>query len=391
MTDDPVELTRTLIRIDSRSPGNLDATPTPGRTTEADIAGFVAARLEAVGFETELQPAAPGRPNLVAGRTVDPAAPFLFFEAHFDTVGTEGMTVPPFDPQLRDGRLYGRGACDTKGSMAAMLTALQRLAGEKLPLNLGFIGSCAEETGCEGVRRLNLNRFRAPLAVVVGEPTENRPVTGHKAHAWCEWLTRGRAAHGSNPAHGDNAVYRMARVVTALEAYAAGPLQAVVPPPGFSAPTLSVGTIRGGTKENIVPDHCAIQIDFRLLPEQPLDAFLADLHRYVLEKTGEPVETAWMRFSEGFAAQPDSPLLNALNAAAARIAGSQPAATETVNYCTDAGPLAAAGHHPVVFGPGSIRQAHSADEWIEVRQIREAVEILCAAARQLAATGTMHA
>jgi acetylornithine deacetylase/succinyl-diaminopimelate desuccinylase-like protein len=291
-----------LVCIDSRSPGRLGDPRPANAPTEEPLARFLAARLERLGLAAELQWVEPERPHLIARTPHIPGAPTLAFEAHLDTVGTEGMTIPPFTPEIRGGRLYGRGACDTKGPMAAMLTALERLLHENAqhetrdtkhsPLNLIFLGCCAEETGCEGVARLDFGG-RPPDAVIVGEPTENRPVVGHKAHLWFELTVRGKAAHGSHPEAGDNAIYRMAAVIASLRRFTESRLNrdtarenAKLKIP-FTPATLSVGTIRGGTKVNIVPDACAILVDVRLLPWQVPAAMLEELADWVRADSGQ--------------------------------------------------------------------------------------------------------
>ena len=372
-----------LVHIDSRSPGRLGEPFPPGASTEEPLARFLAARLEKLGLSSELQWVEPGRPHLVARTPHLPGAPTLAFEAHLDTVGTEGMTIPPFIPDIRTGRLSGRGACDTKGPMAAMLTAIGQLMQEKpgcAPLNLLFLGCCAEETGCEGVKVLRLGDYR-PNAVIVGEPTENRVVTGHKAHLWFELTVRGRAAHGSHPEAGDNAIYRMTDVIASLRRFAATRLREAVCP-GFTPATLSVGTIRGGTKVNIVPDSCAIMVDVRLLPQQTPELMLEELSAWVCRDSGQPVEVTWKAMAPGFAAQAESPLVHAITAAAETCGVRAPPGV--VNYCTDAGTFGAAGYDTVVFGPGSILQAHAAEEFIELSQLETAVEILAETARRYA-------
>ncbi len=394
-----------LVRIDSRSPGRLGEPYPAGAPTEEALARFLAARLERLGLAVELQWLEPGRPHLVARTPHVPGMPTLAFEAHLDTVGTEGMTIPPFTPEIRGGRLYGRGACDTKGPMAAMLTALERLLAETpahgqapiengsmkienaLPLNLMFLGCCAEETGCEGVARLDFGG-RPPDAVIVGEPTENRPIVGHKAHLWFELTVRGRAAHGSHPEAGDNAIYRMAAVIASLRRFAETRLNrdtarenAKLKIP-FTPATLSVGVIRGGTKVNIVPDSCSVLVDVRLLPWQNPAAALEELTSWVREDSGQPLDVTWTAMAPGFASRPDSPLAAAIADAAETCGGRTPPGV--VNYCTDAGSLGARGLDTVVFGPGSILQAHAAEEYVELAQLDAAVEILVETARRYA-------
>jgi acetylornithine deacetylase/succinyl-diaminopimelate desuccinylase-like protein len=239
----------------------------------------------------------------------------------------------------------------------------------------------------EGVARLDFGG-RPPDAVIVGEPTENRPVVGHKAHLWFELTVRGKAAHGSHPEAGDNAIYRMAAVIASLRRFTESRLNrdtarenAKLKIP-FTPATLSVGTIRGGTKVNIVPDACAILVDVRLLPWQVPAAMLEELADWVRADSGQPLEITWTAMAPGFASKPDSALARAIAAAAENCGVRTPPGV--VNYCTDAGAFGAAGLDTVVFGPGSILQAHAAEEYIELAQLDAAVEILTETARHYA-------
>lgn len=374
---DPTTLLAELVRIDSRTPGSLATPLAADAVTEEGIAAFVAARLRDFGFACRLQEAAPRRPNLIAWNVRDPARPTLAFQAHFDTVGSDGMTHAPLVPELRNGRLYGRGAADTKGSLAAMLVALARLQASGTGPNLMFLGTCAEETGCEGVRHLDLREFRID-GIVAGEPTANRLIVGHKSHAWFGIECRGRAAHGSCPEAGDNAIYRMLEVVARLRTIADGDLREESQP-GFTPCTLSVDCIRGGTKVNIIPERCEIEVDMRLVPRLPADETLAALLDTV--RQGMPpdrVRLSWSHLAPGLHVPATHPLVQTM-LAALRARG-LPADTGTVNYCTDAGVLAQMGHPAVVFGPGSILQAHGAEEYIELAQLEQAVDVLVTAA-----------
>ncbi|MFA5203401.1 MAG: M20/M25/M40 family metallo-hydrolase [Lentisphaeria bacterium] len=377
----PGELLRRLVAVDSRSPGALTEPVPAGAPTEEGVCALVEGWLGELGFACERQYPAPRRPQLLARRQRHPGAPTLAFSAHFDTVGTDGMTVPPFAGELRDGRLYGRGACDTKGSHAAMLLALARLCRESLPLNLMYIGTCAEESGVEGARQLRLGTA-PPDAVIVGEPTGNRLVAGHKGHRWLELAVHGRAAHGSTPEAGDNAIYRMAEAILALRRLAAGEL-ARETRPGFTPQTLAVTVVHGGDKVNIIPALCRIQVDLRLFPDTDADALARRLLDQVREESGHSLELLSAHGAGGFGCPPESPLRRALETAL-RETGGDPAAT-TVSYCTDAGAFAGFGIDTLVFGPGDIRHAHGPEEFIELAELEAAIPVLAAAARAFAA------
>ncbi len=375
MTRDPAELLKALVQIDSRNTTALRSGAEP-TVTEGPICDFVRGFLVELGFDCTVQFAAPRRPNLIARYQHGPNRPWLAFEAHFDTVGADGMNMDPFSAEIRDGRLYGRGAADTKGSMAAMLVALSRLVRDSRAPNLAFIGACAEETGCEGIARLKL--ASPPVnAVVAGEPTSNRLVTAHKAHAWFQLLCRGRAAHGARPEAGDNAIYRMTDVIDwlrrtvtpRLTAHAAG---------GLRGSTLSVNMIEGGRRLNMVPDECRAAVDVRLVPGHPAREFVRELTEEARQTLAPDIECTWLHVSPGLNTNASSRLVQAFRNVLSR-RGMDPV-PEAVSYCTDAGVLASRGIDAVVFGPGDILQAHAAEEFVELVQVEAAVDVLVDAA-----------
>jgi acetylornithine deacetylase len=313
------------------------------------------------------------------------------------------MTIEPFTPTVKDGRLYGRGSCDIKGGMAAMIAAIVRLAEEKPAGRPTVVLACTvnEEHGFTGalhwaetysgrspdsgqspeklaaVKARSKLLPRVPDACIVAEPTQLDVVVAHKGAVRWRATTRGIATHSSQPHLGDNAIYHMARVLSAFERYS----REVVPGLGKHAlcgqPTLSVGLIAGGISVNTVPDRCTIEIDRRVLPgEDPQSALAHCLH--YLETHVSPAapvvhETPFM-LTRGLGDGANAGLAERLGAAIRRHGGSGQAVG--VPYGTDAPHFAATGCPTVVFGPGSINQAHTADEWLEVAQLKTAAEIL---------------
>jgi acetylornithine deacetylase len=372
------ELLRSLVRIPSINPMGRPAS-SPHHYEHA-VTAFLDTLLRPLA-EVRRQPIAPLRENVVA--TFTPAHPSgtLVLEVHQDTVPVEGMTIDPFAAEVRDGRLYGRGACDVKGGMASMLSAFLRLCREKPARSARVVLACTadEEFTFLGVQRLAQDDLRGgvpgPIGAVVAEPTGLEIVDAHKGVARWVLATRGTACHSSRPDRGVNAIYRMARLLTASERYAAE-LAASPPAPRLGPPTLSVGTVTGGTSVNIVPDHCQAEVDRRLIPgEDPLAApgqLAAYLRAHVPEV---PFEV-----SEPYLYCP--PLDNALSAELTARLGSAIDAVrgrhevQAVPYGTDASTLARAGIPSVVFGPGDIAQAHTKDEWIELAQVEAAAEVL---------------
>jgi len=347
-----------------------------------------------LGLKTHRQPVAPLRDNLLArleGRpTPEEGGSLILFEVHQDTVPVDGMTIEPWTPMIRDGRLYGRGSCDVKGGMAAMLGAVARLAAETPENRPTVVMACTvnEEYGFTGATNLCQTWSdhsspllpRRPDAAIVAEPTSLDIVVAHKGVARWRCHTHGRAAHSSRPEAGDNAIYRMARVVAALERFHAQVLGDRPPHPLCGPPTLSVGTIAGGISVNTVPDHCTIEIDRRLLPGEDPAAAQREVIDFVANALHDPKSASLVEHeplliqSTGLAETGNHDLAERLATATRTVVGR--AKKIGVPFGTDAAAYSRAGVPTVVFGPGSIEQAHTADEWISLEEVRLASEIL---------------
>jgi acetylornithine deacetylase/succinyl-diaminopimelate desuccinylase-like protein len=385
MNDDVVSLTQQLVRIPSLNPMGrevLGADYLEGRVTD-----FLQQWATDRGFAWERHSVLPGRDNLLM--RLDGQGPArertILLEVHQDTVPVEGMTIPPFAAERRDERIYGRGACDVKGGMAVMLTTLARLAHLPTSARPKIVLACTinEENGFDGVRHVCQlwancqSRIlpQPPDVAIVAEPTELDVVISHKGTVRWRCHTVGRAAHSSNPAAGDNAIYRMQPVLRALQQYA-DHLANYPEHPLLGRPTLSVGTIQGGLSVNTVPDRCTLEIDRRVLPdESPTDAY-AGVGDFLNRRLGERavVHDPPYLTSPGLPDGPNEALSTELSYWARQHSGR--GQCRGVPFGTDAGALAAAGVPTVVFGPGSIEQAHTNDEWIAVEQLRQAVEVL---------------
>jgi acetylornithine deacetylase/succinyl-diaminopimelate desuccinylase-like protein len=357
------ELLQALVRIPSVNP---EGDPGTDRTGERACAEFVGAELTALGAaEVRYDEVLPGRPNVVARFPSDqPGKPVLLLAPHTDTVSVRGMTVDPFGGELRDGRIWGRGATDTKGTMAAMLWAIRQLGPRIAGLGheIWFAGLMGEEAGQHGSRHL-ADRFR-PAFVVVGEPTELNIVHAHKGCTWMSVTTRGKAVHASTPGRGANAIYGMANVIEWLRDELA-PAFARIPDATLGSPTVSVGTIRGGSKTNIVPDQCTIEVDLRTVPAQDRDK----LETMLSDGIACAAPGSEIRFSHATAlsTDPTHPLIGLLAAAG----GGQPVGAPW--FC-DAASFGAHGIPAVAAGPGSIAQAHTVDEWLSVDDLEAGVD-----------------
>lgn len=329
---------------------------------------------------------APGRDNLIA-RYEPPGTAMrtLLWDAHQDTVPAEGMIVEPFRPLIEGERVFGRGSCDVKGGLASMLSAFSRLVNERPAGSARVLLACTvdEEYTHTGSSALASEGLTVDLAIVA-EPTKLEVVTAHKGAVRWKILTDGIACHSSRPGDGINAIYRMARVLSALEVIA-NQLQEKVPDPLLGPPTLSVGRIEGGQSVNVVPDRCSIDLDRRVIPGEDVDGVRETL-RIALNTALD--HTIPFEFSEPWVRMPSlSPeqtrnWVDPIRDAMAKVLGTPPPVS-AVPYGTDAGPLAASGIPSVVIGPGDIAQAHTKDEWIAIEQLELAADVYFALACDL--------
>ncbi len=354
-TDHVTGLLQELVRIPSVTPvGNPGTT----RTGEAELAGFVANFLRKLSLDVEVQEVRPGRPNVIGHFASRGGKRRVALAPHTDTVSVTGMTIDPFGGEVRDGKLFGRGACDTKGSVAAMLGALARCvrAGEFRAgdLDVDFCAVMGEETGSDGARALCARGYRADFAIA-GEPTNCRAVHAHKGSLWFKVITRGKSCHASTPELGKNAVVKMAAVIPGLLDRSRWP----APDPVLGAPTINVGVIRGGSATNIVPDRCEVEVDRRLIPGEQADRVLADIR----DRLGVEIEA--VRECPPLFTPADHPFIRALDVP---VCGAP--------WFCDAAVFAEHGIPAIAFGPGDIAQAHTADEFLELAELHRATEIL---------------
>jgi acetylornithine deacetylase len=329
-----------------------------------------------LGVPYERQTAAPQRDNIVARCVTPGARRTIVLEAHQDTVPTDNMTIEPFGAVIENGRLYGRGACDIKGGMAAMLAAFARVVRDKPKGAANAVMACSvdEEHTTLGVRLL-VERGLKANAAVVAEPTGLNIVHAHKGISRWRLFTAGRSCHSSAPEQGVNAIYRMGRLLVAIDRYAAE-LRASRTDPLLGPPTLSVGRIEGGTSVNTVPDRCCIEIDRRLIPgEDPLAA-PDQLSAYMKREGGIDFPFEAQPWFQVAALDPrgSEDLVARLGTAIDAVMGTH--RITAVPYGTDASTIAAAGIPSVVFGPGDIAKAHTCDEWVPLAEVEQASEIL---------------
>ncbi len=381
-----------LVRCPSVTP--LAGPAGEGPYGEGRYAALLAAKLRALGAAVELREVEPGRPNLV-GRFDGPAgAPSVMFEAHSDTVSVDGMTIDPFAAEVRHGRLYGRGACDTKAAMAAMLLAVEQVLAEggELPATVYVVSTCGEEITGLGAKALVDEGFFATgevEGVIVGEPTGLEIIHASKGSGRFRIETRGKAAHSSAPADGVNAIYQMAHVVAAIEREVA-PALARRRDPLLGSPTVSVGTIRGGSQVNVVPDACTIDVDTRLIPGQTFETMAALIRDVLGRAKAARADLEFVIHNRpaypAFFIDPDAPLPARVARACRDVLGE--AVIATAPWASNAGIFAAAGVPSVLLGPGSIAQAHTCDEFVEIDQVVKAARVYAAIIRAYSGTGT---
>jgi acetylornithine deacetylase len=368
MHQEPVILTLSeLVRIPSVNPAY------EGGVSEAGVVAWLREFCRGHGIETWETEVFPGRPNLVARLPGRDPKRRIVLEAHTDTVSVKGMTIPPFDPVIEGNLLYGRGSCDTKAGLAAMLHAMVSLKDEGLvpPCEVWLAAVVDEEYSYRGV--VKLCEGLAAHAAIVAEPTELRLVVASKGVLRWRIRVRGRAAHSSKPHLGVNAINHMARLILALEEDEASLATKVHPLAG--AATCNVGVISGGVQVNFVPDECVIEIDRRLLPgEKATDALtryqslldhLASRHPGLVAEMEPPMLT-----DEGLDTPIDAPPA-LLGGEILREMGmnGDPAG---VPFGSDASKLSRQGVPSLVFGPGSIDRAHGAVEYVEIDEVLKA-------------------
>ncbi len=358
-----------LIALPSVNPAFLPARDR--RAGEGRVAEFLAATAAQAGLETQFQEVQPGRSNLLAAlRPSSKIRHRLLLAPHLDTVpATEERQ---YTPVLATTRIYGRGACDTKGSVAAMLTALCQLAKSgprPAQTEIIFAGLVDEENAQIGSRALAAGGGKADLAIV-GEPTRLRIVTAHKGSLWLGLSARGKSAHGARPDLGRNAVHEMAQAVCLLENDYARRLRRRRHPMLGHA-TISVGIMTGGTQPNIVPDACRAVVDRRTLPGETEKTVRAEMTALFRSRNLRvKISNKKMAACLPMETDPRLPLVRQF----LRLAGQKKA--EGVDYFCDASVLARAGIPSVVFGPGDIAQAHTAEEWIGRKSLASAAALL---------------
>lgn len=369
---DALALARALVSVPSVNPG-LD----PAGAGEGEVARLAAGWLRSWGFDVELVDAPAGRPNVLA-RLDRGAGRSLILNGHLDTVGVDGMVVDPFDPVIRDGRLLGRGSADMKGGVAAALAAAWDASAAGFRGTLIVALTADEEMEGAGARRLVEEGLRADGAIVC-EPTSLAVMPAHKGFTWMTLTFRGRAAHGSRPDRGVDAIRHAGLVLSRL-----GDVEATLsgrePHPLLGFGSVHAGTIEGGTAPSVYPDACTLTLERRTLPGESGEAFRGEIDDVIGRLRSDApeldVSTEITLHRDGSELPADHELVGAM-AAAAGAAGVEPS-TLGMTAWVEAVTFNEGGTPALCFGPGSISAAHSADESVAVAEIDAAHRTLTA-------------
>ena len=369
-----IQLLRDMIAIPSVNP----MTTNPATPVERAMGNFIETMLTRAGIDCERQQVADGRDNVIgivhakSGERVGG----VMLNSHMDTVPIDNMSINPFDPTIKDGRIYGRGSCDAKASLAAMLTAVSNYAQQSdRPATVVFAAMADEEFSFSGSWKL-IEKQWPVSACVVGEPTRLRRVIAHKGLVRWRISVEGLSAHGATPELGRNAVYDAARVVLALQEFAQQ-LSNSEPHHLLGHTTLNVGRISGGQSVNIVPDRCVLEAEMRLLPSADGKHWLNECLEFVRARLGPEVR---LTFEEPYLLDPametpsDALIVTSLGDARQQEIGDA-GALEGANYGTDGSKLARAGIQTVICGPGDIAQAHTDSEFVEIEQVELAARL----------------
>jgi len=376
--DPAIALLRDLVAIDSVNPSLV-----PGAAGEGAIAASVARHLRRIGLDVEVQDVEPGRPNVIGVLEGRRKGRSLMFCGHMDTVGVDGMTRP-FDPVERDGRLYGRGSQDMKGGLAAMIDAARVVAAEGLDAGRLIVACVVDEEFASIGADALVTRWRADGAVVT-EPTDLRIAIGHKGFAWFRIETRGRAAHGSRPQEGRDAILRMGRVLHQLELLDRR-LQTGNAHPLLGTGSLHASLISGGREMSSYPDHCALNVERRTVRSESGADVTREMERVLADLRGEDPEfegsLQLMMARPTYEIPAGHALPQAMRASLESLGGTTEKELEFVGmtFWTDAAALSEAGIPSVLFGPGGAG-LHSVEEYVEVQDVLRCRDALATLAR----------
>jgi acetylornithine deacetylase len=348
---------------------------------EIEVSKYIAGFLEKLGLEVRTQEVVDGRFNLIGTLRGSGKGKNLMFNGHTDTVGIRNMSIEPLKPSVENGRLHGRGSCDMKGPIAAMISALKTLSESKVELkgNVSLSTVVGEEFDNVGANKLVTEKQFGKLtqALIVGEPTSLQLAIKHKGFANIEVEVEGKAAHGSVPEKGVDAIEKAAKIIVEMEKLKK--TFGSKKDPLLGEPKMHTSTIEGGREWSVVPDRCVVRFELRTIPEYATSQALKDVENIIRELgskdpdlkakvglflSGEPLNTSH-----------EEPMIKGLQKAIKAVKGIQPQIIGLPFY-TEAAIFAKALNVPAcIIGPGDIAQAHSADEFVRVSEVFEAARI----------------
>lgn len=362
----PSALLQELIRIPSVNP---DCAPGQGASGEGECAVRVGEFLKACGAAVTFEEVLPGRPNVIGRFPGGEGKRGILFAPHLDTVSVQGMSIDPFGGEIREGKIFGRGACDTKGTMAAMLWALHQMRDElkNLSTSVTFVGLMGEEADQPGSKHFAARYGADYEFAVVGEPTSLETVHAHKGCVWLKVAAEGLSCHGSTPEKGENAILKLIPVLGELLPW----LEAQFPAyrdPILGSPTVSLGFIQGGSSPNIVPSGCHAILDFRETPAlYELGGSLHLIESYLASHgLSSAISLSVVGDSSPLLTDPATDGVLRLQSIGSNIT--------TAPWFCDAGRLAEGGIPSVACGPGSIAQAHTKDEFLAIQDLDDGAE-----------------
>lgn len=369
---DAVALTAALVELDSRNP-----TLVPGAPGERGVARFLAELLGAWGFDVEMQDVDGERANVIArGGERRPGAPTLILNGHLDVVGTEGMSHPPFTPTVADGLMYGRGSADMKSGIAAMCVAARDCVASGIAGEVIIAAVIDEEYESLGMRAMLASGIRADAAIIT-EPTRLAICPAHRGFAWARVDVRGRAAHGSRYDVGIDAITHAALLIAELDRVQQRTFSSRTHPL-LGRASLHASTISGGSGLTTYPAHCTVEIERRTIPGEGAQTFLDEIAAAAaMVRSTHPdleLDVAITTAQGPSDVELGAPVVVSLREA---LQGEKlPVRIEGMSAWTDAALLNAAGIPAICFGPGDISLAHSATEFVPVREIEDATRVL---------------
>lgn len=371
-----IDLTQELIKIPSHS-------DTPGR--EKKLANYIYKWFIKNGIDVDMFSVKDGRPNVVARIKGKKPGRALILNGHIDTVPPYDMIIDPFDPIIKAGKIYGRGSCDMKGSLAAMMMAMVALKRSGLLLNgeVAFTAVINEEMKSEGTEDV-INRGIKADGAIVGEPTNLTIAAGHRGLEWLRVIIEGKAAHGGSPEKGINAISKAASFIREVEKSLLPKLSERVHPV-VGEPALNFGVIQGGDQPSTVAGKCIIELDRRWTPDETLEQVFQDIYNIIdkLNESDPEFKAKLERVSTNMATMDHKPVIIDLDHPLVTILAdivekvlTEKAVIGNLGGWTDASLLSNFGNIPSLnFGPGKMEKAHSIDEYIEIKQLLPATII----------------